>query len=191
MPSRLLQDFEAKNANLLDPNPSSVPPLTPNNEGKGKKKMASSSQDLELSEDLDAWITGFISTGGEESTGAVSMFNLLAFHPNKKSEYLKYGAAFAESIGSRHGGNAKIVGNVIKSPNPAGEGIVDASKDGWDEVALAHYPSIRHFKDMLSSEDYQEVNRRYRVGSLADTAILMTSEVGVRGMTGGAGGAKL
>jgi hypothetical protein len=26
-----------------------------------------------------------------------------------------------------------------------------------------HYPSIRHFCDMLAAEDYQEVNRKYRL----------------------------
>jgi hypothetical protein len=30
---------------------------------------------------------------------------------------------------------------------------------------------------MLASEDYQEVNHRYRVGSLRDTLILCTSEL--------------
>jgi len=47
----------------------------------------------------------------------------------------------------------------------------------WDEIALAHYPSILHFADMLASEDYQEVNQKYRVGSLRDTCILCTSEL--------------
>jgi hypothetical protein len=183
-----------KNAELLNPDPASVPPLTSDDGGK-KTEMAKSSQDLELSDDLDAWIQQFTRDGGKEGSGAVSMFNLLAFNEGMKEEYLKYGAAFADSIGSRHGGNAKIVGNVVAptSPTPTGEGIVDASKDGWHEIALAHYPSIRHFADMLKSEDYQEVNRRYRVGSLRDTAILMTNEVGIGGMMGGGvgGGAKL
>ena len=93
------------------------------------------------------------------------MLNLLAFAEGKKADYLQYGKAFAESIGSRRGGNAKIVGNVI------------GKKDGWDEMALAHYPSILHFADMLASEDYQEVNHKYRVGSLRDTCILCTSEL--------------
>jgi len=50
-------------------------------------------------------------------------------------------------------------------------------KGEWDEIALAHYPSILHFADMLASEDYQEVNKKYRVGSLKDTCILCTSEL--------------
>ena len=48
---------------------------------------------------------------------------------------------------------------------------------GWDEIALAHYPSTVHFADMLASEDYQEANQTYRVDSLEDTCILCTSEL--------------
>jgi hypothetical protein len=184
VPSRLVQDFEQKNAELLHPGASSVPRLS-----NGEKRVATSSQNLELSEGLDKWIEEFVQNRNPEANGAVSMFNLLAFNPGMKDEYLKYGKAFAERIGSRHGGNAKIVGNVI-TPTSSPESGVDASTEGWDEIALAHYPSIRHFREMLISEDYQEVNHKHRVPSLKDTCILMTSEVGIEGMVKG-GGAKL
>jgi hypothetical protein len=187
VPSRLIQDFAQKNAKLLHPDASSVPKLS-----HGKKRVASSSQNLELSEGLEQWISSFVKNGSPEATGAVSMFNLLAFNPGMKEEYLKYGKAFAETIGSRHGGNAKIVGNVIKdtgSSDSKETSVADASNDGWDEIALAHYPSIQHFREMLISEDYQEVNHKHRVGSLRDTCILMTSEMGIEGMM--KGGAKL
>lgn len=205
VPSRLIQDFSSKNAKLLHPNPSSVPGLST----KSVNKTTDSSQDLELSAELNRWIETFVASPGKEGTGAVSMFNLLSFKPGMKEEYLKYGKAFAESIGSGHGGNAKIVGNVIavngqekqshSDASAAGigslstDGQVGGGKDQWDEIALAHYPSIRHFRDMLTSEAYQEVNKRHRVPSLRDTCILMTSEVGVEEMMGigGSGGAKL
>ena len=102
------------------------------------------------------------------------MLNFLAFKPNLHSEYLVYGRAFAESIGKRRGGNAKLVGNVV---NKKEEG-------GWDEFALAHYPSVLHFADMLASSDYQEVNLKHRVGSLRDTCILCTSELAVEDIMG-------
>lgn len=51
----------------------------------------------------------------------------------------------------------------------------------WAQVALAHYPSLGHFADMIASEDYQAVNRRYRIPSLKDTCILCTSEVEIEG----------
>lgn len=185
VPSRLIQDFQQKNAKLLYPDPSSVQKLS-----HGKQRVSSSSQNLELSEGLEQWISNFVGNGGAEATGAVSMFNLLAFNPNMKEEYLKYGKAFTKTIGSRHGGNAKIVGNVIRHTSNRKD-VADASNDGWDEIALAHYPSIRHFREMLISEDYQEVNHKHRVGSLRDTCILMTSEVGIEGMVKGGSGAKL
>lgn len=96
------------------------------------------------------------------------MLNLLAFNPNRKPEYLKYGQAFAERIGKRHGGDAKIVGTVV-----SGQG----KEEGWDEISVAHYPSLEHFSAMLGSADYQEVNKRHRLGSLKDTCILCTMEI--------------
>lgn len=181
VPSRLTKDFAKTNEKLLHPDTGTLPPLGP---PSSAKKTTQSSQNLELSADLNAWIDSFVESSSKVGRGAVSMFNLLAFHPGKKDQYLKYGAAFAESIGSRHGGNAKMVGNVIgvngRREREAGE---------WDEIALAHYPSIAHFRDMLASGDYQEVNHRYRVGSLRDTCILMTSEIAVEEV--GEGRAKL
>ena len=172
MPSRLVQDFAARNKRLLNPEKDDVPPLTG---ALDKARIASSAQDLELSTELLRWVEEF---GKEEGAGAVSMLNLLAFKPDMKSSYLKYGAEFAKSVGSRRGGNAKIVGSVIQ-PGGAGDGKSGDGGDGWDEVALAHYPSIWHFADMLAGKDYQDVNKRYRVGSLKDTFILCTSELGI------------
>lgn len=119
------------------------------------------------------------------------MLNLLSFAPGKKDEYLKYGAEFAKSTGSRRGGEAKIVGSVVHDNNNGnGNGNVEEEGKGWDEIALAHYPSLEHFADMLASADYQEVNQKWRVGSLRDTCILCTSELGLdEGRKGG--GAKL
>ena len=164
----------------------------------GAKKTTSSSQSLELSDELNNWINTFITSGTKESKGAVSMFNLLAFNPGLTSEYLYYGDAFSASIGAKHGGNAKIVGNVTHVNGSPTTRSSDSSvgMDGevggeWDEIALAHYPSVLHFREMLVSEEYQQVNKRHRVPSLRDTCILMTSEVAVEEMWEGRGGAKL
>ncbi|USP78646.1 uncharacterized protein yc1106_05920 [Curvularia clavata] len=185
VPSRLTQDFASKNDKLLHPNPSDIPKP----QDQLEEKTTQSSQSLELSEELNKWIQEFVSSGAKEGKGAVSMFNLLAFNPGMKEEYLKYGTAFAKSIGSRHGGNAKIVGNVThvndqsitkaQGSSVGSDGEVGGGTDDWDEIALAHYPSILHFRDMLASGDYQEVNKRHRVPSLKDTCILMTSEIAV------------
>ncbi len=167
VPSRLLSDFHAKNEKLLRSKKEDTPPLTGSLD---KPRVSDSSQGLELSPELREWITNFGRT--EEGRGAVSMLNLLAFKEGRKGDYLKYGAEFAKSIGSKRGGFAKIVGSVIH--DKGGE-----EGEGWDEVALAHYPSILHFADMLGSEDYQAVNQKYRVPSLKDTFILCTSEIGL------------
>lgn len=159
IPSRLVTGFEARNKDILHPAPSDVPALTG---ALDEPQLADSSQGLELTNELRDWIEGFAK---QEGQGAISMLNLLAFKVGMKDEYLKYGKAFAESIGSKRGGNAKIVGNVIDK------------EQGWDEIAVAHYPSILHFADMLASKDYQAVNHQHRIPSLKDTCILCTSEL--------------
>lgn len=123
------------------------------------------------------------------------MLNFLSFKPGRKAEYLKYGKAFAETIGSRRGGNAKLVGNVVgSSSSSTGAGQSGGEKKHgevqgqWHEFALAHYPSLLHFADMLASEDYQAVNERYRVPSLFDTCILCTSELEVEKILQESGG---
>ncbi|KAF2176793.1 hypothetical protein K469DRAFT_722020 [Zopfia rhizophila CBS 207.26] len=181
IPSVLPKDFSQKNQRLLHPDSSSVPKLTG---ALDKPRIADSAQNLELSSDLLSWIRSFYSNGGIEGKGAVSMLNLLSFKPGMKDSYLQYGKAFSSSIGSKRGGNAKLVGTVLevngqkKSKRAGGEAE-------WDEIALAHYPSILHFADMLASEDYQEVNKKYRVPALTDTFILCTSEIGVEEGVGG------
>ena len=133
------------------------------------------------------------------------MLNLLAFALTKDKaheSYNVYGKAFAESIGKRRGGTAKLVGKVVPSTQAApkassgspavGQSPLDNARDSrggavegdghklnsdWEEIALAHYPSMEHFCDMAGSADYQEVNRRYRMPALRDTCILMCSEL--------------
>jgi hypothetical protein len=103
----------------------------------------------------------------------------------------QYGKAFATDVGASRGGTAKLVGKVINvsSSIPLSESssfapfsqsseetLGDNGKE-FDEVAVAHYPSIRHFEDMLRGEDYQAANQKWRVPALRDTFILCTSEL--------------
>jgi hypothetical protein len=242
VPSRLLKDFHTKNSRLLNPPAGSVKPAEQPDEAQAR-----STQNLELTPELASWIS---SLPPAQKNHPISMLNLLSFVPGKKEEYLKYGAAFAKSIGSRHGGEAKIVGNVIhqfdkmkgeegasasgpsasglmvedeavnKSTNAKSDTNKGASASGapasglmieaesptkstslaeqdngarWDEIAIAHYPSLQHFAAMAGSNDYQDVNKKFRVGALMDTFILCTMEVGDDGELAGGrrGNAKL
>lgn len=174
VPKSIVNGFDATNERILHPRPGDVPALTGSLD---KPRMSDSAQGLELSDELLSWAKGF--RLGRD--GAVSMLNLLAFKPGPEAHaaYLRYGKAFAESIGSRRGGRAKIVGKVVPW-----QGTPDEDGAGWDEVALAHYPSIGHFVDMLASEDYQAVNHSDRLGSLRDTCILCTTELDPELQTG-------
>ncbi|KAF2461826.1 hypothetical protein BDY21DRAFT_329753 [Lineolata rhizophorae] len=182
IPSRLLKDFASKNEKLLHPTPGSIPSAPSLNSSPAQSGDTGSSQSLELSPELLAWAHSFAQGTGSR---AVSMLNLLAFEPGKKESYLQYGKAFAEKVGKKKGGVAKLVGSVV------GEGGVGKKDQGegkeWDEFALAHYPSIEHFVDMLRSGDYQEANRKYRIPALRDTFILCTTEVGLEEESKGMG----
>lgn len=171
VPSRLTTNFSEKNDKLLHPKPSDVPALTGSLDNP---RVGSTSQTLELSGELQSWVSTFKSTRAGSSP--LSMLNLLAFKEGKKESYLKYGAAFADSIGIRRGGVAKLVGNVTSQSAP------EVSGGKWNEFALASYPSILHFADMLASEDYQAVNLKHRVPSLQDTLILCTSEIEIENL---------
>lgn len=103
------------------------------------------------------------------------MLNLLHFHhPDGKKNYYQYGQAFIPVAGKR-GGSAKLVGNVVP-PAPEkrdSRGSRNRSQqDWWNEISIVHYPSIRHFCDMLAGEDYQAINERYRLSVSALDALL-------------------
>jgi len=159
VPSQLLASYADHNADLL--NAAASKPAGGWQTGaytRAKEETkASSSQNLEADPKLLEFADRLVGEYGEKP---VTMLNLLAFNkasgkPGRQS-YLEYGRRFKEA-GGRRGGDAKIVGRVVDGKAEEGEGR------GWDEVALVHYPSIRAFCDMAAGEDYQEVNRKYRL----------------------------
>lgn len=168
--SRALLWYSTDNAELLHPGPQSVAPPAP----PEVAPSSSSSQNLEMSAELKEWIASSLPARLRDRP--VSMLNLLSFHEGKEDQYKRYGAEFKAKVGARHGAKVKLVGKVV------GEQARDDGWDeGWDEVAFVHYPSVRHFAAMAASADYQDVNRKYRLGALRDTFILCVMEVDDRG----------
>ena len=114
VPSRLLgPDFQSKNDSLLHPDGQVLESDSTLPDSRSSSALPQDSQKLTLSPDLVEWARSFSNT--PIGSSPLSMLNLLAFHKTEsaKKSYQAYGAAFAKSIGSRHGGNAKIVGNVV------------------------------------------------------------------------------
>lgn len=162
IPSKLLSAYPEKNAQLIKEAPSAG--LTGSLENP---KMPDSSQKLELSPELLKFMEELM----KEHDGPVTMLNLLKFKTGGKESYYQYGqvSCFLLSLSFRQdtdwlidhqhfikvagkrGGDAKIVGNVV-------------SKDSdWNEISIVHYPSIKHFCDMLAGEDYQAINDEFRL----------------------------
>lgn len=185
IPAKVLDTFMRKNEALLRPS-GPLPPLT---QGHNAPIFAVDEQKLELSPEFKDWAQAWKAKKASPASrgapgGAVSMLNLLAFtsEPGARERYAEYGKAFAESVGKKRGGDAKIVGKVTGGDVSVGgkAGLTktgEAGSGGWEEVAVAHYPSIDHFMDMIGSSDYQAVNWEKRWRSLKDTCILMTSEL--------------
>ncbi|KAJ5225871.1 hypothetical protein N7468_007096 [Penicillium chermesinum] len=174
IPSKLLSSYPTRDATLKRETAST--PLTGALDKLLKNGSKDSSQNLEVSPQLLQFMTEL----SKSHTGPVTMLNLLHFQqPDGKKSYYQYGQAFMPVAGKR-GGSAKLVGNVVKP----GEGQKDDSRgsrerapqDWWNEISIVHYPSIRHFCDMLAGEDYQAINEKYRLGALRDTFLLCTTE---------------
>lgn len=159
IPSKLLGSYAERDAKLKRETASI--PLTGSLE-KAQSQSRSSSQNLELSPDLLAFMDRLTKEHGDKP---VTMLNLLHFnHPNGKQSYYQYGQAFIPVAGKR-GGSAKLVGNVVK-PAASIDSRGDHNRpeqDWWNEISIVHYPSIRHFCDMLAGDDYQAINERYRL----------------------------
>ena len=68
-----------------------------------------------------------------------------------------------------------IVMNGKRYPGPSDRD--QSSFSNTTHFALAHYPSLTHFADMIGIEDYQQANKTWRVPSLKDTCILCTTEL--------------
>lgn len=128
-------------------------------------------------------LKSFISDFGQTHNGPVSMFNIIACHPGKRSSYFDYIAAFRESVGSRYGGGAQVFApGVTNWSSRVAEGVeaADPNANGsgvWEDAALVEYPSIWHFGKLLDDPDYAEADRKFKVGVVHDNPILCCTEV--------------
>lgn len=159
IPSKLITSYPARDAELKAN--ASLIPLTGSLDKVLNGGAKDTSQNLEVSPEL----LEFMTTVSKTHPGPVTMLNLLHFHhPNGKQNYYQYGQAFVPVAGKR-GGSAKLVGNVV----PPGQGrdsrgLSDRpANEWWNEISIVHYPSIRHFCDMLAGDDYQAINEKYRL----------------------------
>ncbi|KAL4791390.1 hypothetical protein BDV19DRAFT_393135 [Aspergillus venezuelensis] len=176
IPSKLLSTYPQRDAELKKS--ASGIPLTGSLDKLGSD--VGKGQNLEVSGELYDFMNEF----SKVHDRPVTMLNLLHFHAQGgKQNYYKYGqVAFAcqgfNPVAAKRGGSAKLVGNVIR---PAGVSQYRKPEDWWNEISIVHYPSIKHFCDMLAGGDYQEVNRKYRLGALKDTFLLCTTEFDIEG----------
>lgn len=169
VPSKLLSNYSSRDTQLK--NDASSIPLTGSLDSILREGSNVASQNLEMSPEL----LKFMNELSETHQGPVTMLNLLQFHhPDGKNDYYRYGQAFVPVAGKR-GGNAKLVGNVVQPASEKGDSRGSrgrSQQDWWNEFSIVHYPSIRHFCDMLAGEDYQSINERYRLSVSAVSALL-------------------
>ena len=199
IPSQLITQLEEKNQKLYERSRQDAESVDETIMKKNSSvKTGRSGEASKLASELTDWMDGLSRT---EMTHPISMFNLLAFEPGKRDSYQQYAREFGTRVGAKHGVRY-ICSSLLASPNPlphtcrilltyfpikggaklAGLTLPSKGKEeGWDEIAVAYYPSIRHFVDMIGSEAYREINERYRLGTLRDTCTLCTQEIDDRG----------
>ena len=108
--------------------------------------------------------------------GPIVMVNLMRFRERSLDgdgsgwdAYLRYSALTVPMIKSRSGtllwtGEAKAVALGPQAGN------------GWDYLALVHYPSLTAFIDMMTSADYENMCDPHRRNGCAEHVILATTE---------------
>jgi len=95
--------------------------------------------------------------------GPIFMINLLKFKPDggaqRYQQYVEAGADTFKKVGVKVAFQAKIAMAVI------------GEKD-WDEVLIAHYPSIAAFIEMNRDKDYQQAVQ-HRTEALLDSRLYL------------------
>ncbi|KXS21797.1 hypothetical protein M427DRAFT_142173 [Gonapodya prolifera JEL478] len=173
VPSRVLKAYPSTNQRIQLAAKSHPRPL-PFNPASFQVSLSSDSRNLQVSHALLDYARRLTASG---YTGSVSQINLLAFTGDKdaKASYHCYGQGFVEH-GGKHGGNAKIVGNVVAPEAGRKDSRPVRAQKWWDEVAIAHYPTIDHFVDMAADPAYQKINAEFRLPALFDTTIISTTD---------------
>ena len=108
--------------------------------------------------------------------GPIVMVNLMRFRERSLDgegsgwdAYLRYSALTVPMIKARGGtllwtGEAKAVALGPQAGN------------GWDYLALVHYPSLTAFIDMMTSADYENLCDPHRRNGCAEHVIIATTE---------------
>lgn len=101
-------------------------------------------------------------------TGPIFMINLLKFKPDGGVEsyrrYVEAGAETFRKIGVKAAFQANIAMAVI-------------GEEYWDEVLIAHYPSIAAFIEMNRDKDYQQAVQ-HRTEALLDSRLYLVKAEG-------------
>lgn len=166
-----IEKLAAANTQTLPDKTPEIPPVPTED---GQQRTSDEDVSLSITPELEAWSCSFAASS--EGSKPVLMLSLLAYA--SKEKYLGYIKAFNEGSGTKYGGAAKMIGEVV-APRDDYEGKQHEAS-GWDDIALVQYPSIKHFVEMVKSEGYKEADRKWKVGSLKDTGLLCVVEVGLQ-----------
>ena len=190
IPSKIVNNYDAisdKPRNLNPPAPLLEVKLDKSGDVIPPAKSAGSTRDDGQDLSLSPALLGLAKHLNHKISyhGPVSMLNLLHFHTDEGAveSYHEYGRRFATVAGKR-GGNAKLVGVVISplkgelKDSRGGQGR--KKEDWWNECTLVHYPSINHFIDMSVDDEYQYINKEYRLKAIKDTALICTIEIDLK-----------
>jgi len=163
VPEPFASDFASINARLTNPPPGSVPAPA------GTPIQLSPADEKEVELPITPARKAFFESLAASPDGSkpISVLNFISLNQGKMEAFMGYGAVFASDLGPKYGTEAKLMGMAANGGGP----------DGWELLAVVHYPSIRHFAEMVGSERYKEIDRQFKVGLIRDTGLLALTEI--------------
>jgi uncharacterized protein (DUF1330 family) len=100
--------------------------------------------------------------------GPLAFINMLKFSPNGGAEsFRQYAEKFMELMAPK-GVKSLFQGDAV---------MTLVGEEQWDEVAIVHYPCISTWRDMVQSEEYQQI-AHLRADAVLDARLVIVRQSG-------------
>ena len=100
--------------------------------------------------------------------GPLAFINMLKFSPNGGAEsFRQYAEKFMELMAPK-GVKSLFQGDAV---------MTLVGEQQWDEVAIVHYPCISTWRDMVQSEEYQQISD-LRADAVLDARLVIVRQSG-------------
>ncbi|MCF0051683.1 DUF1330 domain-containing protein [Dyadobacter sp. LJ53] len=107
----------------------------------------------------------------ENSDSPILMLNIVRFKDRRLyfEEYIPAFKIVIEKLGIT-GAKLSLVSDVLAN-------IVADDSENWDAIILVEYPSVKAFKTMAESKEYEDLAAPLRVAALQELKLYMTRKI--------------